>query len=133
MALHLEIVTPDRVVLKTEAEYVSLPGVEGEFGILPGHIPFFAALKVGCMHYIENGKTVHASICGGFAEVSEDTVQVLADAAELSEEIDVSRAEAALRRAEERLAAQQRDKINVARAEASLHRAVTRLHAAEFK
>lgn len=132
MALQLEIVTPDRVVLKTEAEYVSLPGAEGEFGVLPGHIPFFAALKIGCMHYVVKGKPVYSFISGGFAEVMDDRVQVLADAAELATDIDVARAEAALRRAEERLAAHH-DKINVARAEASLQRAVTRLHASGFR
>lgn len=132
MALQLEIVTPDRVVLRTEAEYVSLPGVEGEFGILPGHIPFFAALKVGCMHYIDNGKTVYACIGGGFAEIMDDKVQILADTAELAAEIDTARAEAALRRAEERLAAQ-RDRINVTRAESALQRAVTRLQASQFR
>ncbi|MDR3073435.1 MAG: F0F1 ATP synthase subunit epsilon, partial [Deltaproteobacteria bacterium] len=60
MALKLDIVTPDRVVLSTEADYVALPGVEGEFGVLPGHIPFFAALAVGCMHYQHNGRTIYA-------------------------------------------------------------------------
>lgn len=131
MALHLEIVTPDRVVLKTEAEYVSLPGAEGEFGILPGHIPFFAALRVGTMHYIANGQTFYACISGGFAEIVNDTVQILADAAELASEIDTVRARAALKRAEDRLAAQ-RDKINLIRAESALQRAVTRLQTANF-
>lgn len=132
MALHLEIVTPDRVVLSTEAEYVSLPGAEGEFGILPGHIPFFAALKVGCMHYVQEGKSVYASLGGGFAEIADNRVQVLVDSGELASEIDVSRAEAALARARERLAAT-RSEINVTRAEAALQRALVRLQTAEFK
>lgn len=132
MALQLEIVTPDRVVLRTEAEYVSLPGVEGEFGVLPGHIPLFAALKVGCLHYFDNGNTVYVCVSGGFAEITGDKVHILADTAEFAVEIDTARAEAALRRAEERLAAQ-RDKITVIRAESAMQRALARLHAAQFK
>lgn len=133
MALQLEIVTPDRVVLSTEAEYVSLPGVEGEFGILPGHIPFFAALKPGCMHYVREGKSIYATICGGFAEVMDNKVRVLANAGELASEIDVDRAEAALKRARERLSAGKQDNINIARAEAGLQRALVRLQAAHFR
>lgn len=132
MALQLEIVTPDRVVLSTEADYVSLPGAEGEFGVLPGHIPLFAALKMGCLHYQKGGKVVYASLAGGFAEVADDKVQVLVDSSELATEIDVDRAQAALRRAQERLTSQ-RDKVNVARAEAALQRATTRLHVAQFR
>ena len=130
--LQLEIVTPDRVVLSAKVDYVSLPGAEGEFGILPGHIPFFAALKLGCMHYQIGSETLYASIGGGFAEIADDTVQVLVDSAELAKEIDVNRAEAARQRAQERLSSAQRDKLNVARAEAALQRAVTRLHVVEF-
>lgn len=133
MPLQLEIVTPDRVVMCAKADYVSLPGTEGEFGILPGHIPLFAALKVGCMHYLKNGKNYYASIGGGFAEVMRDKVQVLVDTGELPEEVDVDRAEAALRRARERLAATGRENVNVTRAETALQRAVTRLEVARFK
>ena len=133
MALQLEIVAPDRVVLSTEAEYVSLPGVEGEFGILPGHIPFFAALKVGYMHYVREGKSIYATLSGGFAEVMDNRVRVLVNAGELASEIDANRAEAALKRAQERLSAVKRDNIDVARAEAALQRALARLQAAHFK
>ena len=130
--LRLDIVTPDRVALSTEADYVSLPGVEGEFGILPGHVPVFAALQMGCMHYQNDNLTLYATISGGFAEIANDTIQVLVDTAELAAEIDVVRAEAALRRARERLVAQ-RDNINIIRAETALQRAIIRLRAAEFK
>ena len=133
MALKLEIVTPDRIVLSAEADYVSLPGTEGEFGVLPGHVPLFAALKTGCMHYQHEGQTVYASLREGFAEVADGTVQLLVDSAELAGEIDVGRAEAALKRAQERLSSPQRDAVNVARAEAALQRASVRLQAAKLK
>ena len=130
-ALQLEIVTPDRVVLRTEADYVSLPGVEGEFGILPGHIPFFAALGIGCMHYVAEGKTHYACVSGGFAEIADNQVHLLVDASELGSEIDVTRAEAARKRAEQRLAEKsKRDDIDAMRAETALHRALIRLQAA---
>jgi F-type H+-transporting ATPase subunit epsilon len=135
-SLHLEIVTPDRVVLTTEADYVSLPGVEGDLGILPGHIPFFAALKTACMHFEAGGKTIWASITGGFAEIADDRVQVLVDAAELANEIDADRAKAAFRRALERLehVKQHTDAdINVTRAEAAVQRALVRLQAVKLR
>ncbi len=132
--LQLEIVTPDRVVLKTEADYVSLPGVEGDFGVLPEHIPYFAALKTACMHYVLDGKTSYACLTGGFAEVVDNRVQVLVDTAELADEIDVNRAEAALRRAQDRLeSARKTSEINVLRAESALKRALVRLQAAKLR
>ncbi len=133
-SLHLEIVTPDRVVLAAEADYVSLPGVEGDFGVLPGHIPFFAALKTARMHFEAGGKTSTVCIMGGFAEIADDRVQVLADTAEMAGDIDVARAEAARRRAAERLEqAKHNTDINVMRAEAALERALVRLRAAQLR
>ncbi len=128
--LQLEIVTPDSIVLSEEVDYVSLTGFEGEFGVLPGHVPFFAALTVGCMHYIRDNKTWYACITGGFAEVADNKVQVLVDAGEKAEDVDVTRAEAALKRARERLAlARQEHNLNTTRAEAALQRAMNRLEA----
>ena len=131
-ALQLEIVTPDRVVLQESVEYVSMTGIEGEFGVLPGHVPFLSALKTGPAHYSREGKTGYFCVSGGFAEVAEDTVLVLADSAELAEEIDANRAKEARKRAEERLAkaltqSAEKDAIDVTRAEAALARAVNRL------
>jgi F-type H+-transporting ATPase subunit epsilon len=130
--LQLEIVTPDRVVLRTGADYVSLPGVEGEFGILPGHIPFFAVLSIGRMHYEADGKTVYACLSGGFAEVADNTVHLLVDSSELVPEINVTRAEAAKKRAEERLreAAGHKGDIDVFRAETALRKSIARLQTA---
>lgn len=134
--LQLEIVTPDRIVLPaTEVEYVSLPGVEGEFGVLPGHIPFFAALQIGCLYFQRDGKKYYACLNGGFAEVADNRVQVLADSAELAANIDRDRAEAALKRAQERLerAKNSSEHINTARAEAALKRALNRLQGLQLR
>ena len=132
--LQLEIVTPDRVVLGTEADYVSMPGAEGEFGILPGHIPFFAALKMGCMYFHQDGKTEYVCLAGGFAKITDNTVQILADSAERAGEIDVHRAECALSRAQERLEKAKAPEacINTLRAETALQRAILRLQVSRF-
>lgn len=128
-ALQLEIVTPDRSVLTETVDFVSVPGSEGAFGILPGHTPFLSALALGCLHYTTlSGEIKYVALSGGFAEVSHDVVRILADSAEKAEEIDISRAEEAKKRAEERLRdAAQREEINVARADAALKRALNRL------
>ena len=126
--LRLEIVTPDRVILSENVDYVAVPGIEGEFGVLPGHTPFLSALKIGCLHYKAKGETVYVCLTGGFAEVTESKVLILADAGELAAEINKERAEQAKKRALERLAkAKSEDSVNVTRAEASLQRAINRL------
>lgn len=126
-SLRLEIVTPDHMVLSREVTYVGAPGLEGEFGILPGHIPFLSALKVGGLYYKSDGKTKWVFVSGGFAEVSDDMVTVLAESAEEAEEIDTARAEYARKRAEERLAKHEPD-IDLIRAQAALSRAICRLN-----
>lgn len=134
--LQLEIVTPDRIVISTEADYVSLPGVEGDFGVLPDHIPYFAALRVACMHYEADGKTAWVCVTGGFAEVLDNRVRLLVDTAEPADEIDENRAEAAFRRAQSRLeqAKQQAtSNVNIMRAEAALRRAIARLQASKLR
>ena len=131
--LQLEIVTPDRVVLSKTVDYVAVPGIEGEFGVLPGHTPFLSALKIGCLHYKAEGETRYVCVTGGFAEVTESKVLILADAGEMAEDIDLERAEKARQRALERLAkAKHEDDINVTRAEIALHRAMNRLNARAF-
>lgn len=125
-SLHLDIVTPDQLVLSKEVDYVGAPGLEGEFGVLPGHIPFISALAIGGLYYKADGKTRHVFISGGFAEVSDNKVTVLAESAEEAENIDFARAEHARKRAEERLAKRD-DDINAGRALAALSRANIRL------
>ncbi len=128
-SLKLEVVTPDKLVVSDTVDYVGAPGYEGEFGVLPSHVPFLSALQIGNLYYKKNGKTHYIFISGGFAEVSNNTVTILAESAEKAEEIDLERARKAKERAELRLQ-NQREKVDNARAQAALHRAIARLRAA---
>ena len=125
--LKLEIVTPDRKVLSEDVEYVGAPGILGEFGVLPKHVPFLSALGVGNLHYKQNGKAHYVFVAGGFAEVSNDQVTILAEVAEKATEIDTDRAQKAKARAEER-AAKAKEKIDAARNQAALRRAISRIN-----
>lgn len=122
----LEIVTPDRKVLSEEVDYVGAPGINGEFGVLPNHIPFLSALGIGSLYYKKDGKKRYVFVAGGFAEVSPTKVTVLAEVAERAEEIDLERARRAQERAEQRMR-QQQEKIDHARAQAALARALYRM------
>jgi len=124
--LLLEIVTPDRKVLSQEVEYVGAPGVQGEFGVLPNHIPFLSSLGVGSLYYKSAGKTFYVFVAGGFCEVQGEKVTVLAEVAEKAEEIDMERARKARERAEQRLT-QQQEQIQFARVQAELRRAMARM------
>ncbi len=124
--LLLEVVTPDRLVLSTEADVVVCPGVEGQFGVLAGHIPFLSALEIGEMYYRKGGQTEYLAIAGGFAEVTGEKVTIVAEAAEKGREIDVERARRALERAEKRLAASKTEVIDWTRAEAAMRRSLVR-------
>jgi F-type H+-transporting ATPase subunit epsilon len=124
--LLLEVVTPDRLVLSTEADVVVCPGVEGQFGVLVGHIPFLSALEVGEMYYRKGGQTEYLAVAGGFAEVTGEKVTIVAEAAEKGREIDVDRAKRAMERAEKRLAAVKTEIIDWTRAEAAMRRALVR-------
>jgi F-type H+-transporting ATPase subunit epsilon len=124
--LLLEVVTPDRLVLSTEADVVVCPGVEGQFGVLPGHIPFLSALEIGEMYYKAGGKTEYLAVSGGFAEVTGEKVTIVAESAEIGREIDVDRAKRALERAEKRLTAAKTENIDWARAEAAMRRSLMR-------
>lgn len=101
--LTLEIVTPDRPILKEEVDEVEVPGADGFFGVLPGHTPLLAALQVGELWYRKGAEKFYVSIAFGFAEVLPDRVIILARIAERAEEIDVERAEAEKERAEAHL------------------------------
>ncbi len=133
-ALRLEIVTPDQVVLSSDVEYVGAPGVDGEFGVLAGHIPLLTALSIGTLVYRIGNKDYMAFVAGGFAEVADNKITILAQAAELAENIDVERAEKAKARAEERLQnAKHQDGIDIVRAENAMKRAIMRLKIANNK
>lgn len=124
--LHLEVVTPDQAVLSVDVDYVGVPGVEGQFGVLPGHVPLLSALAVGCLYYRVNNVDDYVFVAGGFADVSNDKVSILAESAELGCDIDAQRAALAKERAEKRLIKPEQH-MDEARAQAALLRAVTRL------
>lgn len=104
MTIRCEIVSQDRTVFEGDVDIVVLPGADGEMGILPKHSPVLTTLKYGIVKIRRGGKEELFTVAGGVAEVQPDIVTVLADAAENIEEIDVERAEAARKRAEEALA-----------------------------
>ena len=126
--LHLEIVTPARVVLEKEVDSVVAPGSEGEFGVLPGHVSFLSGIVPGELRYTAGSDKEILAVTTGFAEVFKNKVSILVDAAERASEIDADRATKAMERAKERLVHDRSDKdIDFVRAEAALRRAVARL------
>ena len=126
--LHLEVVTPARVVLQKDVDSVVAPGSEGEFGVLPSHVSFLSAIVPGELRYTAGSEKESLSVTAGFAEVFKNKVSILVDAAERAPEIDVERAKKAMERAKERLSRDRSDKeIDFARAEVALRRAVARL------
>ena len=127
--LTLEIVTPDRSVVAEKVDEVEIPGAEGYFGVLPGHTPLLAMLQVGELWYRKGSETVYMSISFGFAEVLPDRVTILAQLAERADEIDIARAEAAKRRAEERIA-QPAAEMDYERARIAMMKALIRLQVA---
>ena len=127
--LRLDIVTPDKVVLNAEVDYVGACGVDGQFGLMPQHAPMLSALKVGDLYYRQGSETRWVFVSGGFAQISDNKVTILAESAELAADIDLDRAEQAKARAEKRLADPKPD-VDAARAELALKRAVTRIRVA---
>jgi F-type H+-transporting ATPase subunit epsilon len=126
----LEIVTVERLSFSDNVNVLVAPGVEGQLGILPNHAPLMTMLEPGELIIKKGAEETYWAITGGFLEVRPDKVIVLADACELATEIDISRAEEAKRRAEERLK-QKLSGIDVARAETALRRSLIRLRVAE--
>ncbi len=131
--LFLEVVTPQKAIVSEEVEIVVAPGSEGEFGALKGHTTFLTSLKMGTLRYKEaNGKERLLFINGGFAEVLPNKVTILAESAERRKNIDVARAQKAKERAEQRLSAKASD-LDLVRAEAALRRAIDRIKVAGMK
>jgi F-type H+-transporting ATPase subunit epsilon len=125
-SIELQIVTPDRMILREQVDEVEIPGSEGYFGVLPGHTPLLASLAVGELWYRKGPEKTYLSIAFGFAEVLPDRVTILARLAERADEIDPERAEAARTRAEERLS-QQQSAVDYERARVALLKSMTRL------
>jgi F-type H+-transporting ATPase subunit epsilon len=132
-SIELVIVTPERQLLRESVAEAVLPGAEGELGILPGHAPLITELGIGELRYRGAGgkEEVHLAIIRGFAEVLQERVTVLAETAELAEEIDVERAKQSLERARARIAASD-PSIDWDRASAALQRALIRIKVGEF-
>jgi F-type H+-transporting ATPase subunit epsilon len=124
--LELQIVTPERLLVQERVDEVEIPGSAGYFGVLPGHTPLLASLAVGELWYRKGTEKTFLSIGFGFAEVLPDRVTILARLAERAEEIDVERAEASRKRAEERLT-QSKSDIDYERARTALMKSVSRL------
>lgn len=124
--LDLQIVTPDRLVVREQVDEVQIPGAQGYFGVLPGHTPMLAALAVGEMWYRKGADKTYVSLAYGFAEVLGDSVTILAQLAERADEIDVARAQAARKRAEDRLSGP-KSEIDYERARIALSKSLSRL------
>ncbi len=128
----LEVVTPSKLLVSEGVDLAIVPGTEGVFGAMANHAPLLATLKIGEMHYLNEGNTVRIALSGGFCDVSNNRMTVLAESAEISAEIDVERALKAKERAERRLqeAVARKEEIDLVRAQAALARALTRIRIA---
>jgi F-type H+-transporting ATPase subunit epsilon len=127
--LRLRIVSADRMLADEKVDEVEIPGADGYFGVLPGHTPLLALLDIGQLWYRQGQELTYLAVAEGFAEVQPDRVTILATVAERADEIDVARAEAAKRRAEERLAAPA-VLLDAERARVALLRALIRIQVA---
>jgi F-type H+-transporting ATPase subunit epsilon len=124
-SIELQIVVPDRAIVKEQVDEVEIPGVDGYFGVLPGHTPLLAGLSVGELWYRKGQEKTYLAIAYGFAEVLPDKVTILAQLAERAEEIDKERAERARERASGRL--EGKSDVDYARARIALMKSLTRL------
>jgi F-type H+-transporting ATPase subunit epsilon len=132
-SIELIIVTPERQLLRETVVEVTLPGAEGQLGVLPGHAPLITELGIGELSYQakDSSESAPVAIISGFAEVLGDRVTVLAETAERPEEIDIARAEEAKKRAEQRLAAAASDpNVDWGRAAVALQRSLIRIQVA---
>lgn len=125
----LEVVTPEKTVVKDDVEMAVCPGSEGEFGILPNHEAMLAALKIGMLRYMKGDAEETLFISGGFLDMNENICSILAESAEKAKDIDVARAKLAKERAERRLA-EKKDGLDEVRATIALHKAIMRINIA---
>jgi len=130
MALRLRVVTPTRMVVDADVVDLTAPGSEGQLGILPLHVTFLGQLDIGVLQYTESGVTKRLVVHGGYAEVIDDVVTILADDAEFPEEIDVDGAKADLARISSEIAAEQESTDRVTTLLAQQKKAQVRLDTA---
>ncbi|MEI7025716.1 F0F1 ATP synthase subunit epsilon [Paenibacillus sp. y28] len=128
----LEVVTPERKVFAEQVSMIVVKGTEGELGILPNHIPLVTPLRIAPVTVKQDGKSHVIAVNGGFMEVRKDKVVLLAESAELPEQIDVERAQASKERAEQRIKGN-KEEIDFRRAELALQRALNRISIADHK
>ena len=125
--IQLEVVTPERRVLAEPVDMVTVPGLGGELGILPGHTPLISQLQTGVLTYIQEGKSFPLHVSGGFVEVRDDHVSVLAEIAERPDEIDASRARLSREKLEKQLNAWSGSDEELEAAQVEFDRSVIRL------
>ncbi|MBT4484080.1 MAG: F0F1 ATP synthase subunit epsilon [Candidatus Latescibacteria bacterium] len=130
---HFEIITPEKVLLSEEIDSLEAPGVDGEFQIFADHTPFLTGLDAGQVTCTHRNQKKYISVSGGFCEVMPDKSVILAQTAELANEIDKKRAESARDRAKKRMEAKDDPSIDSERARMALLRALTRLRVADIK
>lgn len=130
--VHLEITTPEKVLISEDVDSVEAPGVTGEFQILAEHTPFLSGLKIGQVVFSVSGQRNSIAITGGFCEVKDNRAVILAHTAEKSSEIDKERAEEAKKRAKKRLESKDDPSIDEERARLALLRALNRLEASRM-
>jgi F-type H+-transporting ATPase subunit epsilon len=128
--IQLEVVTPERRVISETVEAVYVPGLNGELGILPGHTPLISQLQTGVLSYTKDGATKQMHVSGGFVEVNQDRVSVMAEIAEWPEEIDAARARLSRERAEKTLGSFSGTEEDFEVARAKLERSVVRIQLA---
>lgn len=126
--IQLDVVTPQKLVYSKEVDLIEGPAIDGLIGILPDHAPLVTAMQIGVVRVVKDGEEMQIAISDGFMEVQPDQINLVVRTAEMPEEIDVERAEAAKERAEQRLE-KDTDKTDFARAEAAYERAAARLKA----
>jgi F-type H+-transporting ATPase subunit epsilon len=129
--LMLEIVTPEKMAFSGNVEDVTIPGTEGEFGVLRGHEAFLSSVDIGQLVFTKNNKKTHYAVNTGYAEVTANKVTVLIETAERSDYIDKNRARKAKKNAEARLERIAKDSDEFEKARAALMRAIVRLNVAE--
>ena len=128
--IQLEVVTPERRVLADPVDMVTVPGLGGELGILPGHTPLISQLQTGVLTYVTEGKSSQLHVSGGFVEVRDDHVSVLAEVAERPEEIDAARARLSRDQLEKQINAWSGSEDELAIAKTEFERSVVRMQLA---
>jgi F-type H+-transporting ATPase subunit epsilon len=127
----LEIVTPEKMAFSGKVEEVTIPGSEGEFGVLRGHAPLLAGVDIGELHYTQENKKIYYAINTGYAEVTPVKVTILVETAERSDLIDKERAQKAKDRAEERISKINKEDVEFEKVRTALQRAIARISVAD--